>query len=234
MSQAMRLDVARAAPLTAEGFQRFTGVSRETLERLTRYVAFLDRWNRAINLVSADSLNDVWRRHLLDSAQLIGHMPELEAAGPRGHRRTRVVLDLGSGGGFPGMVLAMLGVGEVHLVESDQRKAVFLREVARETDTEISLHPQRIETLSPFAVDIVTARGLAPLSRLMAYAAPFLTRRGPGHAPCALFLKGRSGDEELTESKELWDMEIETFASISDVHGKILRVHLQPIGIPRQ
>ncbi len=231
MLQAMRLDVARqdATPLSAKGFQDFTGVSRETLDRLAYFVAMLGRWNRAINLVSADSLADVWRRHLLDSAQLIGHMPDL--AGPH---RTRVVLDLGSGGGFPGMVLAMLGAGDVHLVESDQRKAVFLREVARETGTEISLHPQRIETLSPFTVDVVTARGLAPLPRLMAYAAPFLAPRGAGHAPCALFLKGRSGDEELTESKELWDMRIESFASVSDDHGKIIRVRLQPIGIPRQ
>ena len=111
-------------PLSAEAFRAAANVSRETLERLKRYAVLLEKWNRAINLVARGSLIDIWRRHMLDSAQL---WPLLPAARGRPHR----ILDLGSGAGFPGLVLAIMGVPErtveVHLVESDEKKAAFLR-----------------------------------------------------------------------------------------------------------
>lgn len=205
-------------PLSPEAFQAATDVSRETLDRLRLYADRLVTWSRAVNLVGRDTLPDIWRRHFLDSAQLAPLLP------PAPEARPRVLIDLGSGAGFPGLVLAILGAGAVHLVEADTRKAAFLREVARETETAIVLHTARIEGLAPFAVDAVTARALAPLPRLLALAAPFLT----GGAT-ALFLKGRSLEGELTDAAKSWMMTTDLIASRTDADGRILRLtHLAP------
>lgn len=213
--------------LTPEAFRRQTNVSRETLERLERYDAMLRKWNRAINLVGSGSLRDLWRRHFLDSAQLLPLLP------PPPEGRDRVLMDLGSGAGFPGLVLAILGVGRVHLCEADQKKAVFLREAARETGTEVCVHDRRIEDLAPFPVDVVTARACAPLARVLAYAAPFLSgaahecpgggRDRPEAEGVVLILKGRGIDQELTDSANLWNMRVERIASRSDPRANILR-----------
>ena len=200
------------------GFLAATSVSRETLARLERYAALLEKWNRAINLVGRGALSDPWRRHFFDSAQLAPLLP----TAPRGRRR--VLVDLGSGGGFPGLVLAMLGVGEVHLVEADQKKAAFLREVARETATEIALHVTRIEDLSPFPADVVTARALAPMPRLLALAEPFLCPARDGPAAVGLFLKGREIERELTDAEKTWHIEGEVLPSRSDPAGRIVRL----------
>ncbi len=195
-------------PLGAEGFARRVPVSRETLARLEILLALLERWQRRINLVGAGGLADPWRRHLLDSAQLFRLLP---GAAPR-------LLDLGSGAGFPGLVLAIMGVREVHLVESDRRKAAFLREAARETGCEgVRVHPRRIETLDPFPVTVVTARALAPLPRLLDLAAPFL---GPGTV--GLFPKGRNLEAELTAARRHWRMTAEIEPSLSSPEGRIL------------
>ena len=144
-----------AEPLTAEAFAVRCDVSRETLSRLRRYDALLRRWQKAINLVSADSLTDAWRRHFWDSAQLLPLIP----AG------TRSLLDVGSGAGFPGLVLAILGVEGVTLVESDGRKCAFLREVARETGTRVTILADRLERLADRIQppDIITARAVVIL-----------------------------------------------------------------------
>jgi 16S rRNA (guanine527-N7)-methyltransferase len=189
------------------------GVSRETLERLEIYARLLAKWTRAINLVSPESLPDLWRRHILDSAQLLPLLP------PAPVGRPRRLADLGSGAGFPGLVLAILGAGEIHLVESDRRKGQFLREVSRETGAAVTLHPERIEELSPLCADCVTARALAPLDRLLDYAARHLA---PGGS--ALFLKGRGVAEELTQAARRWSMAVERFPSRTDPAGSILRI----------
>lgn len=210
-----------APPLDAAGFARAVPVSRETLARLEAYARLLVRWNRAINLVAPASLGDLWARHMLDSAQLLPLLP----AAPEG--RPRVLLDLGSGAGFPGMVLAILGAGEVHLAEADRRKASFLREVARETGTRVTLHCQRVEALAPFAADVVTARAFAPLPRLLPLAAPFLRPEMPGAAGgVALLLKGRRLQAELTAAAETWHMQYEAFPSRTESAAKILRLKL--------
>lgn len=210
-----------AHPLSPEAFRAEADVSRETLERLRRYAALLARWNRTINLVSRAGLADLWRRHMLDSAQLLALMPT--APGDR----ARVVVDLGSGAGFPGLVLAILGAGEVHLIEADVRKAAFLREAARAAGTEVAIHTARIEALAPFPADVVTARACAPLPRLIAYAARFLRPMEEGGV--ALVLKGRRAERELTESAETWKMRDEWLPSRSDPRGWVLR-----LAVPRE
>lgn len=195
--------------LKIEEFQRLTNVSRETLGRLAAYLRLLEHWQRRINLVGGQSLADSWRRHFLDSVQLLPLLPE----------GARSIVDLGSGAGFPGLVLGILGVPKVHLVESDGRKCEFLREAARETGVSAVIHSGRIANLAPWPADAVTVRALAPLSSLLSLALPFLDLGAVG-----LFLKGKGVFEELTEAEKSWKMAIERFPSQSDPDGVILRL----------
>ena len=129
---------------------------------------------------------------------------------------------------MPGLVLAILGAGKVHLVESDRRKATFLREAARATHTAVVVHDTRVEKLVAFPVDVVTARALAPLDSLLGYALPFLSLTGKadrtGSSPVALFLKGARAEAELTQARKNWYMAVESLASISDPRGVVLRI----------
>jgi len=226
------------APLNSADFQAATDVSRETLERLTAYGDLLQKWTKRINLVSRASLEDLWRRHLLDSAQLMVHLP------PPPPGRPRVVIDLGSGAGLPGLVLAILGAGEIHLVESDQRKATFLREAARAAGCvsptgcdSVTVHNTRIEALAAFPVDVVTARALAPLPKLIGLAEPFLLPVNPPKSfpsrPLALFMKGRGAAAELAAAQEKWPLEAESLVSDTDPSAIVLRLRLlDPVGTP--
>jgi 16S rRNA (guanine527-N7)-methyltransferase len=191
------------------GFARVSGVSRETLDRLTAYVELLGQWNRRINLVSANTMGDVWRRHILDCAQLFKLLP----------RQARVVVDLGSGGGLPGLVLAAMGVPEMHLVESDLRKSAFLREAARIMDVPVTLHPERIERMAAFAADAVVARACAPLGQLIDYSEKFLSKR-----TLCLFLKGGTAQDEFATGLSTWSMTAETIPSVSDPTGTIVKL----------
>jgi 16S rRNA (guanine527-N7)-methyltransferase len=197
----------RERPLTPEGLADLIAVSRETVERLDVYLDLLRRWQRTINLVAASTLADPWRRHILDSAQLMRFVPG---------DATRLV-DLGSGAGLPGLVLAIMGLPDVHLIESDRRKAAFLREAARATGAGATVHACRIEEAPPLAADIVTARALAPLKDLLGHAHRFAT---PGTR--CLFPKGRQVEAELTDAGASWTMEVERQPSLSDVDGRIL------------
>jgi len=183
------------------------GVSRETGDRLAAYLELLGHWQRRINLVAASTLADPWRRHILDSGQLVRLAPPA----------ARVWADLGSGAGLPGLVLSILGAPEMHLVESDQRKAVFLREAARITAAPVTVHATRIETAALPALDVVTARALAPLDRLLSLAAPHL-----GTDVTAIFPKGRQAQRELTEARAHWHMTAEIVPSLSDPQASIL------------
>jgi 16S rRNA (guanine527-N7)-methyltransferase len=189
------------------------------MDRLATYADLLRKWSGAINLVARPSLDDLWRRHVLDSAQLWPLLP------PAPGNRPRVVVDLGSGAGFPGLVLAILGAGTVHLIEADGRKSVFLREVARATGTPVVVHEQRIEAVPPLAADVVTARACAPLPRLLDLAAPFLRPSGPGaQGGIGLFLKGRTLQKELTDSSGKWKMRFDLHPSRTDPGAHILRL----------
>jgi 16S rRNA (guanine527-N7)-methyltransferase len=214
MSSAERREV----PLGPEGFGRIFPVSRETLARLEAYAALLSQWSARINLVSRDTIADLWRRHILDSAQLLPLVPPA----------TENLVDLGSGAGFPGLVLAILGVPNVELIEADSRKVAFLREAARITVAPVTLQPRRIEQIAPHAADVVTARACAPLDRLLDLAEPFLAP----HTHC-LFLKGERYQEELTQARKGWTMTVSVEQSLSDRRGVILRLQ-QVAREPRQ
>lgn len=194
--------------MTEDEFLTAIPVSRETGDKLRAYADLLRKWQAKINLVGPATMPDLWRRHFLDSAQLFSHLP----AGP--------VLDLGSGAGFPGLVLAIMrgeGGDLVHLAESDVRKGAFLREAARITGAPVILHTGRIETLKPFDISAVTARALAPVKTLLTLIEPFLTQ-----APKCLFLKGEKLEDELTEAAKDWKMTVDRIPSVSDPTGFIL------------
>jgi 16S rRNA (guanine527-N7)-methyltransferase len=195
--------------LGRDGFARLTKVSRETLEKLEAYVELLRAWNPRINLVGGSTMGDVWRRHILDSTQLFALIP----------KRARVLVDIGSGAGLPGLILAAMGVPEVHLVESDQRKAAFLREAVRATGAAATIHAVRAEKMPRLAADVVTARALATLPDLLDIAEPFLVT----HSIC-LFLKGRTVHTELTEAAKSWKMKATLSASVSDPSGLLLQL----------
>jgi len=206
----------KPSPLTPGQVQSRTGVSRETVARFETYAALLQKWQRRINLVASSTLADIWERHFLDSAQLFALLPE----------QTETLVDLGSGAGFPGMVLAMMGVPDVHLVESDQRKAAFLREVARVADVSLTIHACRIESVPPLVADVVTARALAGLPQLLEMAAPFITRK-----TLCLFPKGQNVEAELTEAHKMWFIQVSRYPSITDPHAVVLalrEVHRDP------
>jgi len=195
--------------MTAESLQDFIDVSRETLEKLEIYVALLRKWQNAINLVGKSTLADPWRRHVLDSAQLVRFLP----------KSVRSIIDLGSGAGFPGLVLSIFGAPDVTLCESDSRKCVFLREVVRRTHSTAIVTERRAETLSGMNFHVATARALAPVDTLLSYAVPILAPDG-----ICLFLKGKEVEEELTAACKRWNMRIEVIASHTDSAGKILRL----------
>jgi 16S rRNA (guanine527-N7)-methyltransferase len=184
-------------------------VSRETREALERFAALLLRWNRTVNLIARGDEPDLWSRHIADSLQLVPLTP------PDADR----AIDLGSGGGFPGLVLAIATGIPFDLVESDQRKAAFLREAVRATGAPVRVHAARAESVRLAPAPLVTARALAPLSRLLALATPLLTPDGVG-----LFLKGSSAASELTAAATEWHMQVTRVPSQTASDACILRI----------
>ena len=183
-------------------------VSRETSQRLTVFAGLLQRWNQRINLISPGDLPQLWSRHIADSLQLLEELPP---GAP--------FVDLGSGGGFPGLVLAIANGSPVTLVEADQRKASFLREAARATGTTADVIARRIEQADLPPTRYLTARALAPLPRLLDWSARLLAADG-----VCLFLKGRSAEDELTAAAAEWHMAVSRRQSRTDPDGVILRL----------
>jgi len=198
-------DRARALDLTP--------VSRETLARLDRFTRLLLQWQKTTNLIGAATIPYLWTRHIADSLQLLALAPS-----------ARVWLDLGSGGGFPGLVIACALAGErgatVHLIESNAKKAAFLREAVRELDLRAVVHGERIEHFSlPMGahVDVITARAVAPLSVLFGYVA-LLLKTGAQ----ALLLKGQDVEAELTEAAKYWTIKADLIPSKTSPEGRIV------------
>ena len=196
-----------------EDFARSISVSRETLARLKLYAALLEDWNARHNLVSRESLNDLWRRHFLDSAQLVTWIP----AGAQS------LVDLGSGAGFPGLVLAELLRARpdfrLVLIESTGKKAKFLTHVAERLGLSVEVRNARIEDLPRESFNVITARACAPLAKLLPYAQRFWHRSSVG-----LFLKGQNVEVELTQAYKCWSMKVDRHPSQSDPSGTILEV----------
>lgn len=189
-------------------------VSRETSAKLDTLVAELKRWQTIKNLVGPATLSDVWLRHIADSLQLLDYAPE-----------ARIWLDLGSGAGFPGLVVAIAGAERgltVHLVESNSRKCAFLRHVIRITAAPAVVHEARLETMVPEfmrVADVVSARALAPLADLLAWTEPLLKTGTIG-----LFPKGRDASAELTEARKTWTFDAEVLPSRTDPEARVLRI----------
>lgn len=188
-------------------------VSRETLDRLTTYVELVKRWNPKINLVSRKSLEDIWNRHILDSVQVF-----------RCATSFRIWADLGSGGGFPGMVCAIMAADEApqvrfQFVESDQRKSAFLRNVARECGVHCEVISKRIEAVDPLGVDILSARALADLKTLLSFCDRHLSESG-----LALLPKGANWKKEMDEAREEWKFDAEPITSLTEPQAVILKI----------
>jgi 16S rRNA (guanine527-N7)-methyltransferase len=194
-------------------------VSRETTDRLERYLALLERWNARINLVGPSTLLAAWTRHFADSTQLFALAPA----------SARSWIDLGSGAGLPGLPIAAIAAEKrpalhMTLVEADRRKAAFLASAAREMALDVSIRPARIEALKPEPFDVVSARALAPLAKLCALAYPFT-----GRGTVLLFPKGARLDSELTAARPHWHIRGERIASRTQAGAAILRiVELEP------
>ena len=189
-------------------------VSRETLGRLEKYEALLRKWNPTINLVSRSTLDQVWQRHFVDSAQIF------DLADSNANHWA----DLGAGGGFPGLIVAILAADrkralDVTLVESDQRKAAFLMTAAREIGVTTRTVVDRIEMIPPLHADILSARALAPLDKLLEFAERHLRPGGQ-----ALFPKGASYSEEVRQALEKWRFSHAEISSVTDDSAVILSI----------
>lgn len=189
-------------------------VSRETADRLDVYAALLQKWSRKINLVGPDTLETAATRHFHDSAQVF----DLCDAAPERW------VDLGSGGGFPGLVLAIMAKGagwktEFTLIESDQRKAAFLRTVSRETETPVKVIAERIEVAAPGSAGCISARALAPLPRLFPLVQRHIDKNGTAFLP-----KGRNYQQELKEVRDNFTFSLEIHPSQTDSEAVILEI----------
>jgi 16S rRNA (guanine527-N7)-methyltransferase len=188
-------------------------VSRETIEKLEIFDELLKKWNPKINLVSRKSLPDVWTRHIVDSLQVY------RCVEPAGHW-----VDLGSGGGFPGVIVSIIASIEnpglqVSLVESDQRKSAFLRTVLRETASKGVVITERIEKAEPLEADVLSARALADLSKLFEFSKRHLKAEG-----MALFPKGASWKKEVSDAKQEWNFDFEAVKSMTEPSAVVLKI----------
>ena len=197
-----------------EDFCFYQNVSRETYDKFKLFEETLIKWQRSINLISKSTINDIWFRHLLDSSQLYPFISKTKGN----------ILDFGSGAGFPGLVLAIMGHKKICLVESDQKKCTFLREVAMLCEIEVSIFNTRIENLEYKDVDLIMSRALAPLSKLIAYVELF-TDKSPSKKksfPNMLFLKGKSYKKEISDLHKNKNLFFYEYPSLTDKYGKIL------------
>lgn len=180
---------------------------------LRQYEALVQKWQKAVNLVSAGSLNQIWERHILDSAQLYPLIPST----------ARVLVDLGSGGGFPGLVLAVLNyvnkgsLTDIYLIESDSKKCVFLTEAARELGVPVHILNERIEHVQGIQADVITARALTTIEQLMTYSKPFLKETTQ-----LLLLKGKSVAAEIEPIRDM--CQVAVIPSQTDKTGQIIRI----------
>jgi len=212
---AARTDVAAALAADRAAALALVPVSRETLDRLDRFVATLLTWQQRINLIAPATVPEIWTRHVADSLQLVPLAPA-----------ARRWLDLGSGGGFPGLViacaLAEAPAARVHLIESNGKKAAFLRAAVQVTGAPAIVHQARIEQMGTKlaeSIEVVTARALAPLSDLLSLSEPWLKSGAQ-----ALLPKGQDVGAELTEASKYWNIKAVLVPSKTDANARIVKV----------
>lgn len=210
------MDLDAALALDRDKAHRLVPVSRETMAKLDLYVGLLLRWQKIKNLVGPQTLPTIWTRHIADSAQVAAFVPDT----------ARILVDIGSGAGFPGLVLAAILADRpgfhAHLIESNGRKAAFLREVARALALPVSIHDVRVEDARmrlPETIDVLTARALAPLTDLLT-----MQQNLTQNSCRMLFLKGQDIDAELTEAAKCWTITSRIAPSLTDPTGRILIV----------
>lgn len=196
---------------------RHIDVSRETYDRLSAYHDLLQKWQPKINLVSGDTIKNAWERHFLDSLQLLKLIPDL----------SQRIVDLGSGAGFPGMVLAIAGASDVHLIESDAKKATFLKEVARVADSKLSIHHCRIEDRPIAEADIIVSRACSDLDTLLQFSSHYVS-----HETFCLFHKGKNYSKDIIDANKDWLFEYDVIPSVTDTQAVILKVkHFKQRGV---
>ncbi len=198
-----------------EAFGAAFNVSRETLDKLSLYYDILQHWQKRLNLVSARSLDDFWHRHVADSAQILAHID----------KKPYVWLDIGSGAGFPALIVALLRPAiTMHLVESNHRKAAFLDAIIREIDCPATTHACRAQDLSLPAIDMISARACAPLSRLLPLLAPHFNKISTE----ALLHKGKNWQDELVQAQKTWQVDYTAHASLFAEGACILHLQSRP------
>ena len=199
--------------MTHEDILKDWSVSRETLARLTIFEKTILKWNPKINLVSKNSLGDLWTRHIVDSIQVF-----------RSISPGKMWVDIGSGGGFPGLIVAILAADEtpetlVTLIESDQRKAAFLRTAARECGIKVNVINERIEKVDEQSADVLSARALADLDQLLEFSERHLLPEGT-----ALFPKGVTWKKELESAQQKWCFDVDPITSLTEPNAVILKI----------
>ncbi len=184
-------------------------VSRETEARLARYEDLILKRNQGLSLIAGSTEGEIWTRHFLDSAQLVKLIAHPQES----------VVDLGTGAGFPGLVLAIMGLPDIHLIENNMQKVAFLRAVVAELGLRVTIHPMKVDAVRPFIAGTVTSRALKPLDQLLGMAARFL-----GPDTVCVFPKGRQAAEELAEAERRWRMRVERFSSVTSADSTIFRL----------
>ena len=208
MSKYLKMD----SPADISDALKTLNVSHETIDRLQVYVDLLVKWQARINLVSGQTLRTVWTRHILDCLQILPHLPQTP----------KRIMDIGTGAGLPGLLLAIASPHEIHLVESDERKCAFLRTALRETGAQANIHNNRIESLPDLQIDVLTARALAPVGTLLEW-----TKAQHHVGLKCLFLKGRNLTSELTILSDWPTVETHMHSSLSADDAHLLELNFK-------
>ena len=198
---------------SAQDFMQETNVSRETLDKIQAYADLLAKWQPSKNLISNSTLENMWLRHFYDSAQLLPLIRELHGD------KALDCLDIGSGAGFPGVVLAIMGLGNVTMVESNGKKCAFMRQVKLATGASVTIENQRIENVEEHKFDIILSRACASVEQLLSWGEKFI-----GENTEFWLLKGANVEQELKAAKADWTMRVDQYRSKTDGSGTILRL----------
>lgn len=190
--------------------KKFYPISQIEIEKLQSFLAMLLQYNKQYNLIGESTVQDVWQRHILDSAQLLQYI----------ENKNLVVGDFGSGAGFPAIVLSILGVKEIHLIEKSFRKCEFLQLAAKVSDNKIIIHQKKVEEIRGLTFDIATSRAFAPLDKLIATVKPFLKPNGYG-----IFLKGKNFENEINLAKKHNKFHHTAHPSLTSQESKVLVVN---------